>query len=108
MSLKKRGFGSRWLGWMEKILHNGYVGAIVNNREEVYFETGKGLRQGDPLSPMLFSLVVDVLTRMLKKAVDANLIKGLATDVAGQGVIAYNMPMTLLFSCKVKVRWPLI
>ena len=33
-----------------------------------FFLTGEGLRQGDPLSPLLFNLVVDVLTNMLAKA----------------------------------------
>ena len=33
-----------------------------------FFLTGEGLRQGDPLSPLIFNLVVDVLTNMLAKA----------------------------------------
>jgi hypothetical protein len=39
------------------------------------------LRQGDPLSPLLFNLVVDVLTRMLIKASNANLIRGLCYNL---------------------------
>ena len=35
------------------------------------------MRQGDPLSPFLFTLVVDVLSRLGSRAVDNGLVKGL-------------------------------
>ena len=67
---------------------HGSVGVIVNSKEGGSFETGKGLQQGDPLSPILFNLVVDVLKRMLQKANNAGLVKGLANDVVDQGIIS--------------------
>lgn len=40
----------------------------MNGFEGNFFATGKRLRQGDPLSPLLVNLVVDTLTKMLFKA----------------------------------------
>jgi len=85
--LDKRGFGPRWMSWMKMILFNGSVGVSVNNVEGNYFETGKGFRQGDPLSPILFNFVVDILSRMLDKAINHDLIKGLGTTIIPRGVV---------------------
>jgi hypothetical protein len=60
----------------------------VNNVERGFFQTGKGLRQGDSLSPLLFNIVVDVLTKMLQKVARDYLIKGLGTELVADGVIS--------------------
>lgn len=52
---------------MHKVTHGGSVGVKINAHENDFFLTGKGLRQRDPLSPLLFNLVVDVLTNMSAK-----------------------------------------
>ena len=57
------------------------MGVNLNGEESSFFKPGKGLRQGDPISPLLFNLVGDVLTRMLSKVVENNLIGGLLTDL---------------------------
>lgn len=74
--LKARGFGEKWIQWIHQVTHGGSVGVKVNNMESDFFLTGKGFRQGDPMSPLLFNLVVDVLTRMLIKASQQHLIEG--------------------------------
>jgi hypothetical protein len=57
------------------------VGVKLNNVSGNLFVTCKGLRECDPLSPLLFDQVVDVVTRMLAKAAKACLIKGLCSAI---------------------------
>lgn len=40
------------------------------------FQPSCGIRSGDPISPYLFLLVVDVLSRMIDLAVQRNLLRG--------------------------------
>ena len=70
-----------------ELTHGGSVGVKLNNCESDFLLAGKGLRQGDPISPLLFNLVVDVLTKMLSKGADYSLIAGLCPEVCPRGII---------------------
>jgi hypothetical protein len=70
------------------ITRGGFVAVKINGVEGNFFTTGRGLRQGDPLSPLLFNFIVDVFTRMLSKAASHNLIRGLFPEHVPGGVIS--------------------
>ncbi|GKC09099.1 hypothetical protein Tco_1000709, partial [Tanacetum coccineum] len=42
----------------------------VNDERYGYFKSGRGLRQGDPMSPYLFTLVMEVLTLIVQRRVN--------------------------------------
>ena len=45
--------------------------SVLINRSPVdFFGNSRGIRQGDLLSPLLFLLVIEVLSRLLKKTED--------------------------------------
>ena len=96
--LKSRNFSNKWVTWVNLLTRGGSVCVRINDNNSGYFGVGKGLRQGDPLSPLLFNLVVDVFTRMLMKAARFNLIKGLLPEVLEGGIISLQYADdTLLF-----------
>jgi hypothetical protein len=66
--LRARGFDDKWCSWIKMVLHDGTIAVKINNHVGPYFQSHKGVRQGDPLSPLLFNFVVDCLTRMIVKA----------------------------------------
>ena len=58
----------------------------INDQTGPYFTSHKGVRQGDPLSPLLFNLVADCLTRLVRQAQENNMITGLASHLITNGV----------------------
>ena len=61
------GFSSRWIRWIQACISTVCFSMLVNGSTAGFFSSSRGLRQGDPLSPLLFLLVMEVLSRLLKK-----------------------------------------
>jgi Reverse transcriptase (RNA-dependent DNA polymerase) len=63
-----------------------------------YFSYKRGVRQGDPLSPFLFDLIVDAFHIILHKALNNGMIKGLGNfGNLGQILNLHFADDTLLF-----------
>jgi hypothetical protein len=62
------------------------VAIKVNDDIGRYFQTRKGLRQGDPLSPMLFNIVADMLAIMIERAKVDGQIEGLNPHIVDGGL----------------------
>ncbi|XP_016172731.1 uncharacterized protein LOC107615137 [Arachis ipaensis] len=67
--LQKMGFGRRWRNLVMECVSTSSMSVLINGSSSKPFKMERGLRQGDPRSPFLFVLVVDVLHRMLGEAV---------------------------------------
>ena len=93
--LALRGFGSKWIGWIKSITQGGSVGVKLNGEESDFFLTGKGLRQGDPLSPYLFLLCTEGLTALLANAEENGNISGVKVCRDAPSSQTFSSPMIL-------------
>jgi hypothetical protein len=74
--LKIKGFSSEWCQWIDSIIQGGHMRIKINDQVGQNFQTKKGLRQGDPLSPLLFNIVVDMLVILINMAKSEGHING--------------------------------
>jgi hypothetical protein len=63
-----KGFSNTWCKWIEDFTQNGHAHIKINDQVGENFQTKKRLRQGDPLSPILFNIVVDMLAIIINRA----------------------------------------
>jgi hypothetical protein len=84
--LKLRGFNEKWCEWVNHMLTGGTVYVKINDHLGPYFMSHKGVRQGDPLSPILFNFVADCLTKLVKQAQVNGLFTGLAANLIPKGI----------------------
>jgi len=79
--LKLWDFCDTWINWIKDVVTGGTVCVKLNNVEGPYFVSHKGVRQGDPLSPILFNSVADCLARMVRQAQQNGLLCGLTDNL---------------------------
>ncbi|XP_071729272.1 uncharacterized protein [Rutidosis leptorrhynchoides] len=70
------GFGSKWINWICSCLKSASISVLINGSPTSEFSLGRGIRQGDPLSPFLFILAGEGLNIMSKMATEKGLFKG--------------------------------
>lgn len=76
--LGKLGFGQQWRDLLCGLLVTSSTQVLLNGTPGEVIQYRRGLRQGDPLSPMLFVLVMDVLNCMVTMAARDGLLQPLS------------------------------
>ena len=96
--LRMKGFSTTWCAWINQVITKGSVAIKVNDDVGHYFQTRKGVRQGDPLSPILFNIVVDMLAILIERAKENQQFKGVVPHLIDDGLsILQYADDTILF-----------
>jgi hypothetical protein len=67
--MKHKGFNDQWLGWAKAILTIGTSSIPLNGVLGKQFECRRGVRQGDPISPLFYLFGSDLLQSAVNELV---------------------------------------
>ncbi|GKD75465.1 RNA-directed DNA polymerase, eukaryota, reverse transcriptase zinc-binding domain protein, partial [Tanacetum coccineum] len=65
--LNQFGFHSTMVNWIMKCVSTSAFSISVNNEIHGFFKGGRGLRQGEPISPYLFIVVMEVFNLIMQR-----------------------------------------
>ena len=95
--MKHMGFDDKWLGWMNTIFGSGVSSVLLNGVPGRKFNCKCGVRQGDPLSPLIFVLAADLLQAAVNDAFTRGLLDlPLPRDRAGDFPVVQYADDTIL------------
>ncbi|GJY74257.1 RNA-directed DNA polymerase, eukaryota [Tanacetum coccineum] len=78
--MKSFGFGPNWCRWIQGTLSSARASVLVNGSPTDEFSFYRGLKQGDPLSPFLFILIMESLHLSMIRASSNGLFRGLCLN----------------------------
>ena len=82
--LRKFGISNKFINWMGCI-RGPKFSVLVNGSLTEWFTSTKGFRQGDPLAPYLFIIVMEALIiRRVKDVAGAGMLKGIKLVLQGE------------------------
>jgi hypothetical protein len=73
--MQHMGFDSKWVQWITLLFSSGKSSVLLNGVPGRNFFCKRGVRQGDPLSPLIFVLAVDLLQSSINKAFHQGLLR---------------------------------
>ena len=76
--LSKMGFAGSFISWVMSSLSSISFALLINGAASPFFKFGRGLRQGCPLAPLLFLIVVEGLSRALLYVRECGIYHGLS------------------------------
>uniref|UniRef100_A0A2N9H5P7 Reverse transcriptase domain-containing protein n=1 Tax=Fagus sylvatica TaxID=28930 RepID=A0A2N9H5P7_FAGSY len=88
--LRRCGFSEKWRHWIYACISSVRFSVLVNGNSRGFFHTSRGLRQGDPLSPLLFLLIMEALSRMLDKACEGGFLTGFSVGNSAEIMLAIS------------------
>jgi hypothetical protein len=84
--LVKFGFAKKWVAWIHACVCAGNLSVLVNGGPTRQVNISRGLKQGDPLAPFLFLLVVEGLGLLMDRSVTLHFFKPFIINNSGVAV----------------------
>ena len=75
--LRQYGFGARFLGWLAILLSSASTKVVMNGEPGPPIWRRQRLRQGEPMSPHLFVLAMDMLGHLLRRSTEPRILQQL-------------------------------
>ena len=95
--LIKIGIAMEVVEWTMGCLESTSFAVIINGSASKFFRPTRGLRQGCPLSPFIFLLVAEALSRIIHKAKADGVIKGIKVSTTEEVTHTLFVDDVLLF-----------
>ncbi|RVX17736.1 hypothetical protein CK203_004224 [Vitis vinifera] len=84
---------SRFIGWISWCISTAMFSVLTNGTPARFFNSSRGPRQGDPLSPYLFVIDIEALSRLIFRAVRGErYLSGCRINgISGNGVLVSHL-----------------
>ncbi|GAU48001.1 hypothetical protein TSUD_404780 [Trifolium subterraneum] len=102
-------FDLKWRCWIRACVFTGNLAVLVNGCPTEEINIQRGLKQGDPLAPFSFLLVVEVLNATISRAEEIGMFKGFKVGNSGLSVshLKYTYDTIFLGETLVENLWTL-
>ncbi|XP_059064949.1 secreted RxLR effector protein 78-like [Cryptomeria japonica] len=84
--LERFGFSSHWISWVKACIDGSWISVFVNGSPQGFFQSSRGLRPTNPLSPFLFILLAEVLGRFIQHLGSEDKWKGVLVAASVEAV----------------------
>jgi hypothetical protein len=88
--LRRCGFSTQWCKWIGFCISTVRFSILINGCPQGFFASSRGLRQGDPLSPLLFILIMEALSRMMVRAIHERVLSGFLVGTDGDNPLVVS------------------
>ena len=75
--LKCFGISYELIKWVCTYISGPWIAPLINGHPNIFFKYSRGLHQGCPMSPFLYIIVVEALSRVLNKKIENGSLLGI-------------------------------